>query len=254
MGVPDEGPPIVPLPERLDRRLRLGPFACARDALRFVTYATVGAVVAPFTSPYVWLAFVGLGFTACVVRSDGQSLDERAIAFVLWEFRARAGGAGMTRDRATRTVRSGLLAVGPGRYAAIVRTGGTPSTYLPPAELARRFERFREVLRSTDGTFGWLATCRPMSPGPVRPAPAPPGDADRSANAGYAELVEMLCRRRQLRQVDLFLVTERVGAEGLSDLETRIRSLTEGLASLGLRGTRLRDRRLVDAARRWGWA
>lgn len=90
MGDLPDGPPVVSLPERLDRRLRLGPFASARDALKFVTYSAVGAVIVPFTSPYLWLVVVAGGFAVCVVRSDGQALDERALSFVLWKIRAVA--------------------------------------------------------------------------------------------------------------------------------------------------------------------
>lgn len=253
MGDPYDGPPVVPLPERLDRRLRLGPFSSAREALRFVTYATVGAVVAPFTSPYVWLVFVAGGFVACVVRADGLSLDERATSFFLWEVRSHFGGSNMRASPARGALRQGLIGVEPGRYVAILRTGGTPVTYLPPVELARRFELFRDLLRSTDGAFGFLASSVPMAAGPVLPPTDPDPTADAPARAGYAELVDLLCRRRQMRRVYLLLATERTGPEGLANLELRVAALSAALERLGVNATRLRDARLRDAAQRWGW-
>lgn len=253
MGDLPDGPPVVPLPERLDRRLRLGPFASARDALRFVTYSAVGAVVAPFTSPYVWLLFVAGGFAACVVRSDGRAFDERGAAFLRWKLRAGFGNGRMTRAAVRRSVGSGLVAVGSSRLVAILRSGGTPVTYLPPAELARRFEQFRDLLRSVKGGLGLLIASSPMASGPVLPRTPSDGRGDGAARAGYVELVTLLCRRRQVRRVYLALAVERTGAEGISDLEQRVASLTERLGALGLRVVRLRDSRLRDAARRWGW-
>lgn len=253
MGDVPDGPPVVPLPERLDRRLRLGPFPSARDALKFVTYAAAGAVAAPFTSPFLWLAVVAGGFAVCVVRSDGQAIDERALAFVLWKLRAGSGGPRVTRAATSRITREGFVAIRPGQYVAIVRTGGTPVTYLPPIELARRFELFRHLLRSVGGGLAFLVTSTAMPPGPVLPNPLRSDHSDQAARTGYGELVNLLCRRRQIRRVYLALSVERTGPDGLADLELRVAALIDRLASLGVRSVRLRDRGLEDAARRWGW-
>ncbi len=254
MGDLPDGPPVVSLPERLDRRLRLGPFASARDALKFVTYSAVGAVIVPFTSPYLWLVVVAGGFAVCVVRSDGQALDERALSFVLWKIRAGSGGGRVTPPTRSRVARQGLLAIRPGQYVAILRTGGTPVTYLPPVELARRFELFRDLLRSVGGGIAFLVASAAMRPGPVLPNPISSDRPDQPARAGYAELVDLLCRRRRIRRVYLALGLERTGPDGVSDLEVRVATLGERLTTLGLRSVRLRDRALVDAARRWGWS
>jgi hypothetical protein len=253
MGDLPDGPPVVPLPERLDRRLRLGPFASARVALRFVTYAAVGAVVAPFTTSYVWLAIAAGGFAVCVVRSDGQSLDERGFSFLLWKLRTWSGGGRVRPDGAARAPRQGLFPIRPGQYVAILRTGGTPVTYLPPAELARRFELFRDLIRSLGGGIAFLVTSTPMRAGPVTPRPLQNGGPDEASCTGYMELVSLLCRRRQIRRVYLALGAARTGPDSVSDLETRASALADRLASLGLRSVRLRDRGLADAARRWGW-
>jgi hypothetical protein len=253
MGDVPEGPPVVHLPERFDRRLRLGPFASARDALKFVTYAAVGAVAAPFTSPYLWLAIVATGFALSVYRPDGQALDEQGASFLRWKFRALYGSRAMNPPSTTPATRQGLLRVGSGQHIAIVRTGGTPIAYLPPVELGRRFERFRDLLRALRGGLAFTVTSAPMRPDPVVPAPLAPSRPDGPASAGYAELVTLLCRRRSVRRVDLVLPTETTGPDGISDLEVRVSTLLEHLSGLGLRAVRLRDRSLGDAARRGGW-
>lgn len=254
MGDIPDGPPVVPLPERFDRRLRLGPFASAREALRFVTYVAVGAVVAPFTSPYLWVVVLVGGFAACVIRTDGQALDERAFSFARWKLRRDGSGRKMSRSAMGLVRGAGFIGIRPGQYVAILRTGGTPMTYLPPVELARRFELFRDLVRSVGGGFAFQITSVPMRPGPVVPAPIDAGRVDCAPRDGYSQLVELLCRRRQIRRIDLALSTERTGPEGISDLEVRISTLRERLAGLGLRAVRLRGRALADAARRWGWS
>lgn len=254
MGEAADGPPVVPLPERFDRRLRLGPFASARDALKFVTYAAVGAVLVPFTSPYLWLVVVAGGFAVAAFRPDGRGLDERAVSFVLWKFRVWSGNRMMKSAAANPVSRRGLLAIGPGLYVAIIRTGGSPLAYLPPIDLARRFELFRDLLRSVRGGIAFSIASVPMRAGPVVPPPLRALRQDRPASAGYSELVELLCRRRSVRTVYLALATESPGPDGVSDLEVRVSTLTERLGGLGLRPVRLRDRRLDDAARRWGWS
>lgn len=247
-----DGPPVVLLPERFDRRLRLGPFASARDALKFVTYAAVGAVLVPFTSPYLWLAVVGAGFVLSVVRSEGRALDEQVASLLLWRLRS------MRRRRSESSplgppARRGLVGMGSGQFGAVLRTGGTPIAYLPPAELSRRFDQFRELLRSLRGALGLSVTSSPMVAGPVLPTCVDSSRADGAAREGYAELVSVLCRRRSIRRIDLVLTTETSGVDGVADLENRLGSLTARLSGLGLRPLRLRDRALGDAARRWGW-
>ncbi|MGB7124421.1 MAG: hypothetical protein WBE40_06170 [Thermoplasmata archaeon] len=254
MGEPPDGPPVVSLPERFDRRLRLGPFPSARDALKFLLYAATGALLVPFSTPYLWLAVVAGGFALSVFRPDGQGLDDRAVAFARWKFRTVGRGGTMTRPPFTRVGHGGLVGIGSGRYAAILRAGGTPVAYLPPLELARRFELFRELLRAVDSSLAFSVSSAPMRSGRVAPLPADPGHPDQPAWRGYGELVELLCRRRLVRRVYLVLVTERSGPDGVTDLEVRVSTLTDRLAGLGLAVVRLRGRGLEDAARRWGWS
>jgi hypothetical protein len=143
MDDPADEPPLIAFPERIDRPMRLGPFASSRDALKFVTYAAAGALLVPFASPWVWLPVVAGGFMVSVWHPDGQAVDERAFTFLAWKLRSvgpRGAGAGLTD---APLVRRALLQLPSRRYAAVVRTGGTPIAYLPPDELARRFELYR---------------------------------------------------------------------------------------------------------------
>lgn len=251
MGETADGPPVIGLPERLDRRMHLGPFPSSRDALKFVSYAAAGALLSPFTSPWVWLPVVAAGFAVSVWRPDGRAIDERAWVLIAWKLRSvRRRDTKMT---ASPLARQGLLQLPSHRYVAVVRTGGTPVAYLPPEELARRFELYRELLRSTDSSLMWLAGTVPIRSQVVRPG-APQGtDGEVRAASGYSELVSLLCRRRLLRRVYLVLGTLDTGPDAIGRLEGRVSNLIERLGTLGLRPNRLRDRALADAARRFGW-
>jgi len=253
MDEPRDGPPVIGLPERMDRRMRLGPFASSRDALKFFLYAATAALLAPFATPWIWLPLVAGGFAVSVWRPDGRALDERAVAFLAWKFRCWSPGDGGDRMTGAPLVRTGLLQLPSRRYAAVVRTGGTPVAYLPPDELGRRFELYRELLRSIDSGFVWLATTTPIRAQAVRPESCSGSTDEQRAASGYSELVSLLCRRRLLRRIYIVLGTQDSGPDAIGRLEGRVAHLLEGLGALGLRPIRLRDRSLVEAARRFGW-
>lgn len=253
MDASDEGPPVVALPERVDRRLRLGPFPSARDALKFVGYAAVGAVFAPLSSPYVWLPFLALGAAVAFVRRDGAPLDESALRYAAWRWRTRRPGGIVTRRGSTSGPRRTVVPLPGGRHVAVVRCAGVPTAFLPPDELSERFERFRGLLRSDARPFLLLVAAEPVSAGPVRPPPATPTGSDRGARAGYGELVGLLCRRRLARRVYLALATDATGPDGVARLEGRVRGITEQLAALGVRPARLDGPALANAVVRFGW-
>jgi hypothetical protein len=247
-----EGPPTIPLPERLDRRLRFGPFPSARDGLKFVLYAAVGGALAPIASPLLWLPIVVAGFGLAVVKPDGEAIDERALALVLWQLRRRSGGPPVTSPPDGPGLRRGLLARAEGGYYAVIRVGGVPLAYLPPIELERRFERYRELLRSCDGSLAWTARAVPLAAGPVRPdLPTTEGEEATSA-AGYRELVEKLCQRRFSRRVEVVLAALSTDPDHILRLEGRVARFAEGLTALGLSPIRLADRPLWEAGRRLG--
>jgi hypothetical protein len=253
MGENPDGPPVVLLPERFGRRLRLGPFASARDALKFLCYATAGALGGAVTTPLVWPLIAAGGFAVCVAQVDGRPADEYALTALRWWLLPPGVHPMSARTGARATGRHRLVTLRGGRYAALVRAVGTPVAYLPPAELARRFASFRELLRSMNGPIAFAVGSIPMRPGPVLPRGAPRDGPDRAASAGYSELVVLLCRRRRVRRVDLVVTGPAAGADAVVALETRTTSLVERLEALGVRGTRLGDRALEDAVRRWGW-
>ena len=247
-----DGVPVISLPERIDRRLRLGPFPSAQDAVKFLCYAAVGTAVAQFASLPVGLAVAGAGFLAAVWRPEGRAWDERALAFLRWK--GRAAGGILVSDRSDRReARGGVLKLSPSDPVAVVRTGGAPIAYLPPTDLARRFELFRDLLRATDGRIGFLATLGSIRTAPLLPSPPVCRGTDGEACAGYSELVELLCRRRFRRRVYLVVGGVSAGPDALARLETEVSSLEDRLTALGLRPERLRDRGLVEAARQIGW-
>jgi len=244
------GPLLIALPERLDRKMRLGPFPSSRDALKFASYAAIGGLLSPFANPVLWLPVVVAGFLLSVWRPDGQSLDERALAVVGWKLRSVTGGNDVSDTARRPIVRQALLQLPSHRYVAVVRTGGTPVAYLPPDELGRRFELFRELLRS----LVWLAATVPIRSQAVRPPGRVAGPGREAvAFSGYSELVTALCRRRLLRRVYLVLGATDSGPDAIGQLEGKVANLIERLGALGLKPTRLRDQSLVEAARRFGW-
>jgi hypothetical protein len=247
-----EGGPWIPVPERLDRRLRLGPFPSGREAVKFVTAAAVGAVVSLVVEPWAGLPIIAVGAILALWRPDGEGLDERLLAVARWALRRSVGEARLTT--ATRAPGNGqaTLLLPDGRRAAVVRTAGVPLAFLPPADLARQFELYRELLRSVEGGLISSSTAVPIHAGSVLPTEIPLSEAERGAEEGYRELVSLLCRRRSVRRVLLALAQDTPGVEGPGRLEAATQLLQERLADLGVRSERLRDRPLADAARRLG--
>jgi hypothetical protein len=246
-----DGPPVVGIPERLDRRMRLGPFASGRDALKFVTYAAASAVLLPVAGAEAWIPVVLAAFVVSVWRPDGEAIDRRLLAFARWKGRALRGpGASVTTGNDDPGPAS-LLRLPDGRHAAVLRSAGLPLAYLPPSELARRFELFRELLRSLEGAVLFRASLAPIHAGSILPH-GPASGAEEGAREGYRELVELIARRRWVRQVYVVRTTSGPGASPAGRLEAELDGLGERLAAIGLSPVRLRGRALRDAARRIG--
>ncbi len=243
---------MVSLPRPVDRRLRLGPFASARDAIKFVCYAATGALLAPFVTPYAWLPILAAGFLVTVWRPEGEAWDERAARWVQWRIRRLARGEPVS-EPSLPTSRGTFLRLAAGRYVTILRIGGTPLAYRPPAELERVFRAYAEALRSSEGTLFLHAGSVPLSPTPLVPGALPRDTAEGPARDGYRELVSVLCRRRLVRRVDLALSTVTTEPEAPARLDRATRALAARLAAAGLRPTRLEARALSEAGRRFGW-
>jgi hypothetical protein len=252
MESPDAGAPVVGLPERVDRRIRLGPFPSARDALKFAGYAATGAVLAPFVDPFAWVLVLVGGFAVSVWRPEGDAVDERAARWILFQFRHWTGGPVRFSGPPSTSLGS-VVRLASGRCVTILRTGGTPLAYRPPADLAVLYDRFRELLRSSEGPLVVRSTTVALRVDPVLPEAGACSDPERAARAGYGELVSVLCRRRRSRRVEISLGTGRSGPEGIRRLEERTRSLAEHLTSLGMRPVLLGERSLAEAVRSFGW-
>ncbi len=247
------GAPVVVLPERIDRRLRLGPFPSARDALKFLCYAAVAAILGATVDLYVGVVVAASGFLAAVWRPDGRSWDERLAAWLRWRMRTHEAVGVMTVTEPSPLLRQGFLSLGPSDYVAVVRTGGVPIAYLPPAELERRFELFRDLLRRSEGRLGFLATLASIRATSFLPPPPAVDGPDRPARDGYAQLVGLLCRRRFGRRVYVVVANADADPDALATLEGQVASMMEALSALGLSPVRLKDRGLAEAAHRLGW-
>lgn len=244
---------LVGLPEPIGRKARLGPFPSGRDALKFASYAAVGALVAGATTPVLWLPFLLVGFAVSAVRWEGKGLDGHLADYVRFRVRQRrpprrtpSGGAPPPRGAVAR--------LPSGRYIAVLATGGVPIAFLPAREARGLFDAFRGLLRSLEGglllrveslrvpTRALLATRRePSSP------------AERAASSGYLGLVRLLARHRRRRVVHLAIWVESGGRGAVALLEERVQGVAGQLLALGLHPVRLRDRELGAALSAFGW-
>lgn len=252
MSLP-EALPWVAFPERLDRRLRLGPFASGRDLLKFVTGAAVGAVVGLTVAVGAGAAIAAAAAVVALYRPGGEPVDERLAALARWELRRAGIGGSMTPPPAPRADGARTLTLADGRSAALLRTGGVPLAFLPPEELARQLELYRTALRAVDGAVVTLATSSPLFAGDVTPVAGPANAEDEAARAGYGELVRLIASRRAARRVFVAVARDARGAEAGARLETAVGLLADRLRELGLSAERLDGRALRDAARRLGW-
>ena len=251
----ETGPPVVPLPLPVERRLRLGPFASARDAIKFVCYAGAAATLSPFVSVYAWGPIVGVGLLFSLWRPDGEAVDEQVAWWAAGHVRQRGGGPSVSEPASTRPGPARFLRLGRDQYLTILRVGGTPVAYRPPADLERAFRRFGELLRASDGRLFLLVGTSPLAAEPLLPSASAVGaPAEEPAHTGYRELVTVLCSRRHLRRADVALTEFGGGSGGAARLEQRTAALAEHLRGLGLHPVRLEGRALRDGGRRFGWA
>lgn len=250
----EEGALVVPLPEPTGRRMRLGPFPSVRDALKFVTVAAVGSVVAALAGPGAWLPFLGGGFALAIGRVDGKPPDERAVDYVEWRLRGSRWGR---RRGATRsaTGREGIVRLEGGRWAVVLAVSGIPVAYRPPAEARRLFDAFRRWLRETEGVLYFSAATEVIDGRSLMGDHGRPGSAAESvARAGHDEMLALLVRRRRKRRVTVILSVPGQEPRSLERLERRCGQAVAGLAAMGLAVERLRGRRLVEELRAQGWS
>ena len=243
--------PVIRLPRRIDRPVRLGPFPSARHALKFVAYAGTGAVVAGFLGALLWLPFVGVGLLVSLAR-DGKALDERAGDYLRFRWRTLGANASTSNHRVTEGRE--VVRLENGRIIAVLSAHGVPTTFLPPEESRRLFDGYRAALRGLDGGALIVSHLEPLAPislGPPSAETLVPGERD--ARAGYAEMVEVICRRRSVRRVLIVLWSDHPGPPGRSRLEGRVSALLGALEALDVAPTRLRGRELESAIRRLGW-
>jgi len=248
-----EGVPRVRIPERLDRPLRLGPFSGGREAIRFLAAAAIGTLVSLAVAPWAGVPVIGAGAIVALWRPNGEGLDERIVAWARWAARRAPRGDRLIPPpggsvEAGRTT----LELPDGRSAVLLRAGGCPLSFLPPAELARHFDRYRELLQASDGGLIMAASAAPIHAESVLPDGQATSEQEQEAQEGYRELVALLARRRSVRVVLLALVQDSTAADDGRRLATAGRLLAERLADLGIRVEPLQGAALAHAARRIG--
>jgi len=244
---------VVGIPEKVETRSRLGPFASGQDALKFVGYAAVGGILAVALGPVWWLPFLGVGTIVTVPPWKGAAPDRRLVTYLRWRWHSASAMADSPSP--TPLVRSNekVIEVLPDRFAAVVVGNGAPLAFLPSAERKNAFEEYRTLLRATDpGAFVTVG----VEPLPTRPylPPRPSvrcSSAELGAERGYEELVRFLCRRRFRRRVRWVVWSP--GAD-LRRLELRVQAIQDALGRLGIRAERLAGRELARQLRTIGWS
>ncbi|NNN17408.1 MAG: hypothetical protein HKL79_03500 [Thermoplasmata archaeon] len=252
MALAEIRPERIPLPERIDRRMRFGPFPSVRDAFRCVAYAALGALVIPWAGTWTWLPIVGGAFLVTVWHPEGTALDERIAAYVRWRMRTHRTVDAMN-GASIRAELGDTVRLASDVRVAVLRCAGSPVAFLPPEELLRRFRGYRDLLRGSEGGIVLASVGTPIDARPWLP-PSSEGDRpDGAARAAYSEMVQLLCSRRRRRRVYVLLWEHAVRADGAPQLRDRVEAMRRGLATLGAEPARLRDRSLAAALRHFGW-
>jgi len=190
----------IPVHQLTHRRLHLGPFGSGRDLGKFLGLATVGAIVAAVTSAVLWLPFLGVGAMVAFVRVEGRTLDDYALGYCRFRWRASGGSGGPPNGASAGVGRPPLL---DGLARTELLAGGIPIAYLPPSDLQRLFEEWRSVLATIDRPFGCRMRGERFSPLPFLPAAHGLPLAEETALQSYRDLVRALLRHRFRRVVEL---------------------------------------------------
>ena len=239
----------IPLPPRLSRRMRLGPFPSARDALKFLVFAAVGAILAARIGPIAWIPFLGGGFLLSVYKDDDRGLDDRLWAYLAWRCSQRRGsGPGPPGLR----VRGSVAHLPGGPDVGVLAASGVPVAFLPPSEARRLFDQYRELLRSLDGGGVVHISHEPLDPRPFLPPNRPSTDpAELAAREGYREMVQLLCRRRNRRRSLMLLWSD--ARRGARTLEQRLADAEARIAAVGVPVRRLSGPELLSTLHRAGY-
>lgn len=231
---------MVPLPERLGRRMSLGPFEDPHDLLRFLLIASLGALVALRTGAIGWLPFGAVGALLTLVRIDEESLGDLLLRRIRFHLRPRR-----------RPVPSAPSAADgrPGaRRAAGVRdlSGGTWEIWeRAPSPVSGRdagelFQEGKELLRALAGRGPvdvlLVRTGTPWDLRPYVPVTGALPARERAIRAGYAALLFASTRGR--RRARLLLALRSRGPEE-AQAEAGTPSPLEGIGWRRLRGAEL---------------
>jgi hypothetical protein len=224
----------IPVQPLVDRRLRLGPFASGRDLVRFLGIAAAGAVVAALSSALVWLPFLAVGTLVAFARFEGQTLDDYAVGYCRFRYRASAGSA-RPIARAGRSGERSRSNSSIGSAAGRIRAGGIPIAFLPPTELERLFGEWRSTLASFDRPIGFRMRGERFSPLPFMPAAGSWNGPEGEVLESYRGLVRELLRHRYRRVVDLSVWESPAERnESSRARESRLDDLVAGLTRMGI--------------------
>ncbi|MGA7924076.1 MAG: hypothetical protein WCA77_08885 [Thermoplasmata archaeon] len=239
---------VVGLPEPVERTLQLGPFRSGQDALKFLGYAVAGGLLALGFGPWAWLPCLGAGALVTLPRWEGKPIDRRLSDYVGWRWRRRKPIPPSSPALSLETAPGDVVELSQGRSAAVLVSGGTPTTFLPLEDRRHLFGTYRNALRSLGGEAFVCAGVEPLPARPFLPRVLNANaTADSSARAGYVEMVRLLCHRRFRRRVRWVLFSEGSTAREIERLDVRVSALQLEFQKLGLSVDRLEGRALDHA-------
>ncbi len=205
----------VALPERLGRRMSIGPFEDPRDFLRCLLLVSAGAVPAVLFGAWAWAPFLLAAVVLTLVRSEEETLWTRLghrVGFLLRR-RAARGGEAAARRGARRPLPEAQRPRG---------VGGGPGPWSvwehPPWHFSGRSSE--ELLQEALGLLRPLGNARGevylariptewdvrrfLPPSPTSPSPTPDPGEVRLRN-GYASLLRLVTEGRFRARVILVL-------------------------------------------------
>ena len=248
------GGPVVPpesisLPERIDRKGKLGPFPSGGAALKFLLVSAEGALIALRFGPLLWPPFLVVGLLFSVHRPEHPSLDEQMLGYARFRWRTMAGAPRPASP--LPPPRDGRPPGAP--CAAGLEAGGVPIAFLPPEDARRLFDLYRQLLRNLSGPVIVQLQRVPWRVEQFAPGRFTGGEEEGRARSGYAELVRLLARRRFHRRVQLLLLDPGRGrSSARAELDEQLALAASALDVMDVPHRVIRGRELARALDRSG--
>lgn len=214
----------VPVPERLGRRMTVGPFQTPKDILRFLLVGSLGLLFAVGFGLLAGLPFLVAALALVAIRWEEASLwdhGERWLAYIVRRHSSRSRLAASEEDSDTHTW--GLWEGPP-----------SPISGRSPEELYQEARRWLQAVAGHDGELLFVRESGPLNVEAL--LPPPPTVPERALWEGYARIVQETSRG--LYRARLFLAV-RADATGPSSIKGD--RVGQALATLGWKSINSED-------------